>query len=331
MTLRVLLGRRFADADIAYLKAHVGTDVAFVEPVEYSAAGIGDALAAGADVLLGEPPAEDVLARATGLRLIQIPWTGVDRLDFPALKRAGVPVSNSHSNGEVVAEFALALALSSLKGLPYHDALLRQGVWARPGAETFRAPMRIAGARALVLGLGAIGTAVGEKLAALGMVVDAMTARPRTAPSWAGRIVEPKALGDAISETDLVMVCLPLTEQTRGLIGEDLLRRMKPTAHLVNVARGEIIDEDALYKALDERWIGGAAIDTWYRYPRPGEASTLPSSKHPFERLNNLILSPHRAGFADDAFPHLDDVIDNLNRLAAGQPPAHQIDLDRGY
>lgn len=331
MTLQVLLGRRFAEADIAYLKARVRDDVALVAPADYSAQGLGRALADGAEVLLGEPPAEEVLARATRLRLIQVPWTGVDRLDFAALKRAGVTVCNSHSNGGVVAEFAVALALSSLKGLPRHDALLRVGDWARPGSPSFRAPSAIAGSAAVILGLGAIGTAVGEKLAALGMTVSALVARPRPEPSWASRLFGLESLPEALAEADLVVVCLPLTPQTRGLVDARALRRMKATAHLVNVSRGEIIDEDALYRALSEGWIGGAAIDTWYRYPRPGEASSLPSERHPFEGLDNLILSPHRAGFASDAFPHLDDAIENLNRLAAGQPLLHQIDLDRGY
>jgi phosphoglycerate dehydrogenase-like enzyme len=127
------------------------------------------------------------------------------------------------------------------------------------------------------------------------------------------------ALHEVLAESDFVVIAVPLQDDTIGLIDAAALRAMKPGAFLVNVARGPVIDEDALYEALRDRAIGGAALDVWYRYPDnkvSGRAST-----RPFHELDNVIVTPHIAGWTEGTFRHRWEAIDdNLRRLATGEP-----------
>ena len=117
----------------------------------------------------------------------------------------------------------------------------------------------------------------------------------------------------------------PLTEATRGLIGPAELARMKPDAVLINVARGPIVDEQALFDALREERIGGAVLDTWYRYPSPDDPAVRPASL-PFHELANVVMTPHCSGWTDGLMPRRFGVIgDNLERLRAGSPLLSQV------
>jgi phosphoglycerate dehydrogenase-like enzyme len=138
-------------------------------------------------------------------------------------------------------------------------------------------------------------------------------------------------LNDLLAEADILVIALPLTRRTRGLIDAKAIGGMKPGSFLVNISRGEVVDEAALYEALAGKRLGGAAIDTWYRYPTAESPEVLPSQRFPFEKLDNLVMSPHRAGFSEGELPHLADAAENLNRLAAGRPLINQIDLEAQY
>jgi len=128
-----------------------------------------------------------------------------------------------------------------------------------------------------------------------------------------------------------LFAAVPVPEDTRGLIHQAVFQAMKPTAYFINTSRGKIVVEEDLYNALKDGVIAGAAIDTWYKYPAPDNPQTTGSEKFPFHELNNLVMSPHRAGFAKGLMPHLDDAIENLNRLAAGRELINVVDLDAGY
>ena len=331
-TLRVLPMRAFAERDLAYVVARVHERVEIVRPPAFDVATLTE-LARDAHVFWGEPPDEAIVAAAGDLRLIQVPWTGVDRLDAGMLGRYDVPVCNSHSNAVAVAEYAVAMTMALAKRLALHDRSLRRGEWRRPGAtERFRPPMLLRGGRALVLGYGAIGREVATMLDGLAMRVEAVNTRGADEPPAPLRRLTTLAdAGPAIAEADVVVLALPLTRSTRGLVDADLLAAMRPSALLVNISRGEVVDEEALYRALRDRRIAGAAIDTWYRYPTRDRPQTLPSERFPFHELDNLLLSPHRAGFLAGELPHLDDAIDNLNRLAEGRELRNVVDLEAGF
>ena len=121
-------------------------------------------------------------------------------------------------------------------------------------------------------------------------------------------------------EADVVIVCCPLTDSTRGWVDEAALEALGPNGVIVNVGRGPIVDEDALWATLDSGRLGGAIIDTWYRYPSDGNDAVCPPSRHPFHRLRNVIMTPHASGWSAGLLDRRWRVItDNMNRLARGE------------
>ena len=128
------------------------------------------------------------------------------------------------------------------------------------------------------------------------------------------------ALDTLLAQADFVLLALPLDGSTAGLIGDARIALMKSTAVIINVARGALIDERALYEACRDRRIGGAVIDTWYRYPAAGETRAAPSAL-PFHELDNVIMTPHGSGWTEGLLPRRCRLIaQNLDRVARGEP-----------
>jgi phosphoglycerate dehydrogenase-like enzyme len=170
-----------------------------------------------------------------------------------------------------------------------------------------------------ILGYGHIGQCVARRARAFDMEVLAIR-RDTTQPDPHAVVRGPDALHDVLARADYLLITLPLTAETRGLIGERELKAMKPGAILVNVARADIVDEDALYQALAERRITAAALDVWYRYPT-GPGPALPA-RRPFHELPNVLLTPHVSGWTEgmmDARSRL--IAENIRRTATGEPP----------
>jgi phosphoglycerate dehydrogenase-like enzyme len=173
-----------------------------------------------------------------------------------------------------------------------------------------------------VIGLGRIGGAVARAGAFFGMRVLAVTRTPAAArpEETGGAIVSGlETLHQVLAEADFVVMAVPQNDTTRGLIGPAEFAAMKRNAYLINVARGGIVDEAALYDALSTRTIAGAAIDVWYQYPAADEIR-LPSA-YPFHELDNILMTPHISGATDGTFSYRWEFInDNIRRLAAGEP-----------
>ena len=330
--LKVVLLRRYFPEDLAYLKSRLVPGVELIEPKDQSPSALADA-AADADVLLGGAVPEPVLANAKKLKLLQVPWTGVDTLDFDLLRRYRPVVANSHSNAAAVAEYAVSLLLSLLKAIPLHDRKLREGDWARPkpgSKEGFVAPRPLSGRTVGFLGYGAIGSRIAGLLEGFKPRFMAVANRKRDTPRPLERLGGPGELGEMLPKLDVLFLTAPLTRETRGLLDEKALSKLRPDAVLVNVSRAELVDEGALYSALKEGRLGGAAIDAWSLSPSAQQPLTLPS-KHPFHELPNVVLSPHRAGYSAGELPHLADAIENINRLARGEKLQNVVDLEAGY
>ena len=150
-------------------------------------------------------------------------------------------------------------------------------------------------------------------------------------PDGLEAVYKPDQLMEAVKLADYFVLTIPLTPQTRGLINKQVFEAMKPSAYLINTSRGAIVAEEDLYNALSSKTIAGAAIDVWYNYPKSDNPTVMPSKDYPFQELDNLVLSPHRAGFTRGGHPHLDDAIENLNRFARGQELINVVHLDLGY
>lgn len=261
---------------------------------------------------------------APNLRLIQAPGAGLDNVDLAAVP-AGCTVCNVFEHEIGIAEYVFAGMLHFVVGLADRDTRFRAGSWRDEPSTGGAFRPELAGRTLGCVGYGHIGRAVGRRARAFGMRVMAIT-RGRTpvdpAPDWLGR---PEQLDTLLEAADFVLVACPLTGATRGLIGHHQLGHMKPDAVLINVARGPIVDEDALYRALHERSIGGAVIDTWYHYPTPERRDVRPS-RLPFQELDNLVMSPHCSGWTE----HLMErrfalIIQNLERLRDGEPLLNQV------
>jgi phosphoglycerate dehydrogenase-like enzyme len=178
----------------------------------------------------------------------------------------------------------------------------------------------LAGSRVLVVGAGRIGRAIGQRAAALGCTVTGVNRSARDVPPGFSALQPMSALDDLLEAADFVVLACALSDETRGLLDARRLARLGREAVVLNVARGPVIDEAALYDALADHRIGGAILDVWWAYPGPGDATPSPSA-FPFHQLSNVIMTPHYSGWTDGLFVRRSaDMTANLDRLANGEP-----------
>ncbi len=235
------------------------------------------------------------VVRAGGkLQVIGRYGIGVDNIAVAEATRRGIPVTNVPAYClDEVAEHALALMLACARQVCRYSAAVRQGNWdLKTGMPLFRLRGRTLG----ILGFGKIGQTLAAKAQSLGMRVLFHNAHHRH-PHPAHSAAEPVSLDDLLAQADFLSIHTPLTAQTRGLLNQDRLRRMKRTAFVINTARGAILDPDALLVALREGWIAGAALDVF-------EPERLPAD-HPLLALPNLIATPHVAFYSEESVREL--------------------------
>jgi phosphoglycerate dehydrogenase-like enzyme len=277
------------------------------------------------DVLVTMAFTREMAAAAPRLRLVQVPGAGLDRIDRTALApRAALANAYGHDVG--IAEYVIGAMLALARSFCRLDADLRRGRWDSvwSGAPVPLWP-ELAGKTLGILGYGRIGQAVARRALAFDMDVLAIrrdAARPD--PHGLAFVRGPAALEEVLERADYLALTLALTPETRGLIGARELALMKPTAVLINVARGEVVDEDALYDALDRGAIAGAALDVWYRYPA-GDAPTHPGHR-PFHTLPNVLMTPHVSGWTEGMMDARAGVIaENIHRTARGEAPVNVV------
>jgi phosphoglycerate dehydrogenase-like enzyme len=255
---------------------------------------------------------------APKLKLLHLPGAGTDDIAFEAVPaRAAVCNVFEHEIG--IAEYVMSAMLQWVIGIPRMDAALRRGEWygshlsgPRHG-ELYDKTLGI-------VGYGRIGHEVATRARAFGMSVLACSRTPGSGEGLVPQVEPMGKLDDLLAKVDFLLLALPLDSSTAGLIGTQQLARMKSGAFIINVARGALIDEKALYEACRDHRIGGAAIDTWYRYPAQGQVRGEPSSL-PFRDLDNIIMTPHGSGWTEGLLPRRCRLIArNLDRLARGEP-----------
>jgi len=269
---------------------------------------------------------------ARRLRLVQVPGAGLDRIDRSALPE-GASLANAYGHETGIAEYVLGAMLTLRRSFGALDAALRRGAWESQWAVGVPAPPvwpELAGQTLGILGYGRIGRRVARLAVAFDMTVRAIRQSPTEHDgSGLAFLGGAGSLDEVLRSADYLVVTLPLTPATRGRLGERELRLMKPTAILINVARAEIIDEDALYHALARETIAGAALDVWYRYPT-GPGPMMPSNR-PFHELPNVLMTPHVAGWTEgtlEARAHL--IADNIARVARDEAPLNLIPSPSG-
>jgi phosphoglycerate dehydrogenase-like enzyme len=287
-----------------------------------------------ADVLVGYRLPKEVLDAAPKLKAFITGAAGVDKSVRENLKaRPEVQVGNSHANSLDVAEHAMALAMAAAKLVARGDRELRKGDWTLryddvPGTL-------LTGKTAVLVGYGAIGRALAELLKGFKMrfVGVRSSRKTRGVDALGVQMVGPDDLDMALKSADFVFVLAPLTPLTKGMIGAPQFAALKRSAVLVNVSRGPVVDEDALFDALKSQRIAAAGIDVWYVYPKGGAdvKKTAPGNQ-PFKELSNLVMSPHRASYTERMHrEQWDDVVESIQRLARGESVKYKVDLAAGY
>lgn len=265
-----------------------------------------DCLATAEVVVTGRFPAER-LDDAPNLRWVQATSAGVDSFDLDAFSEADVALTNASGiHAEPIGEQVLAYLLMFERNIQKGIRQQEKGVWENYGGRELRDET------VGIVGVGAIGGRVAELADAFGTTVLGTKRTPETAPDAVDEIFGPEGLYEVLSRSDYVVISCPLTDETEGLLGEEEFRTMKSSSVLVNVARGEIVDEDALTTALQKGHLRGAALDVF-------EAEPLPPGS-PLWDLSNAVVTPHMAGSTPHYFDRCADLFaENYERFAAGE------------
>jgi phosphoglycerate dehydrogenase-like enzyme len=275
------------------------------------------------------PLVQSILQSAPALRWVHVPAAGVDLSLIPPLAERGILLTHSEGTYDVaVGEFAMGLVVAAAKGLPSLVRGQDEGRWLKGGPwEDLEhhpvVPATLAGKTIGIIGLGGIGRVCARAARGFGMRVLAVR-RSGQSSALAERVYAPDGLIAMLEQCDYVVIAAPLTEATRGMIGERELAAMKPSAWLINIARGQIIDEPALVRALEAGQIAGAGLDVFATEPLPPD--------YPFWKMPNVIVAPHVSGLHWEMREvEADHFGAELRRFLRGQPLKSLVDFDLGY
>ena len=284
-------------------------------------------------ILIAGRPNREQLETCENLKTMIIPFAGVPPetrrllLEFPH-----IAVHNLHFNAAATAEVAMALLLAAAKQIIPMDRALRNHDWT-PRYQP-NPTILLEGKNALVLGYGEIGRRVGQMCKAMGMRVIALKRREEEGELSGDIDLRTMVdLKELLPSAQVLMICVPLTPESENMIDHEALSLLPPDAIVVNVSRGQVLHEEALYRALREGKIYAAGLDVWYNYPKDEESRThTPPSRFPFHTLDNVVLSPHRAGGAFQLeFRRMEALAEVLNIASEGKPVPNRVDLELGY
>ncbi|MGA2368759.1 MAG: D-2-hydroxyacid dehydrogenase [Dehalococcoidia bacterium] len=280
-----------------------------------------DALLAEAEVIYGFRLPGNVIARAPQLKWIQVMAAGVDKYLTDEILRSRVTVTNvSGIHATTIGEFVLGLMLMFVKRSDLCFQLKRQKRW-----QQFN-PGILRGKTAGIIGLGNIGREVARLSKAFGMNVLAIRRSAHEGQKCRNvdKLFIPEHIDELLGQSDFVVLTLPLTSKTHYFIGEAQLRSISPNSYLINIARGNIIDEKALVRALEEKWIAGAGLDVFAEEPLPPDS--------PLWELPNVIFSPHVAGGMDNYIERTNGVFcENLERYLNKRKLLNVVNKKHGY
>jgi phosphoglycerate dehydrogenase-like enzyme len=244
---------------------------------------------------------------------------GVETMPLPELAKRGIVLTNNSGSYDIqIAEHLMAFVFAASRQLHRYRDQQRAPEWKEQTHQELR------DATIVVYGMGSIGGEIARLAAAVGMRVIGV--RRKAGPPGPGidRVVAADRLADVVGEADYLAIAAPLTEATRGAISREVISRMKPTAWIMNIARGAIVDEPAMTEALQAKRIGGAALDVFTTEPLPADS--------PLWRLENVIITPHHSGSSPRAGERtLALFAENLRRYKAGEPLINRVDYKAGY
>ncbi|HZI57206.1 MAG TPA: D-2-hydroxyacid dehydrogenase [Verrucomicrobiae bacterium] len=279
-----------------------------------------------ADILIGWSLSPEQLRTATNLHWIYSITSAVDQFLCPELAASDIVISNAgRVHGPVVAEHAIAMVLALAKRLPSAVRYQDRSKWAMEAIwNEHPRPAEIRNATITVVGLGSIGSEIAAMAAALKMKVIGVREHPERGAEGAHEIASYGELDHAITRSDFVVLAAPLTPRTRLMIDSHRLNLFKPTAFLVNVSRGALVDESALVKALRDHRLAGAALDVFAKEPLPRGSALW--------KMPQVLITPHTAFLTANVWErHYAAFTANLKRYLAGQSLEGVVDKSRGY
>jgi len=279
-----------------------------------------------ADVLFAGQLDRRQFAAAAALRWIHSPAAGVGGMLFPEMVASPILITNSRGmSADTIGEHVVAVTLALFRRLPLAVRRQLQHEWAMDEIAAVPGNRTIAGSQVLIVGLGAIGTAAGARLAGLGAEVSAIRRTVSAgAPDWVHQLGSPDQLRALLPRADVVAICAPETTGTQRFIAAAELAAMRRDAILVNVSRGKLVDERALVEALQTGAIAGAALDVFEHEPLAHDS--------PLWDLPNVLITPHTSGFRLDHWDAATTLFaENLRRFDGGQPLLNVVDKGEGY
>ena len=274
--------------------------------------------AAAADIIVGNhwradyPPAPNV-------KLVHSVATGIDLFDLAALP-PGAPVCNVFGHETAIAEYVVMTMLAlHHQLLPIAGAFRAAGSWRESWVQGGPQHGEIRDTTLGIVGYGRVGRETARRAAHFGVRILAANRTPREADPGVERVYPLSELDAMLLECDTVALCTALGPETTGLLDARRLALMQPSAFLINIARGPVVDEDALWEALRGNRLGGAALDVWWQYPSAEEPNRR-GSRHPFHELPNVIVTPHNSGWTEGTGRRrLAEIADNLGRFVHGE------------
>lgn len=267
----------------------------------------------------------EFLARAPNVRWVQSMSAGVDRYMQvkPLIDNDAIVLTNMRgAYGPAIADHVFAMLLSLTRGLRFYAERQAESSWTRAGDQV--QPFALEGRTMLVVGLGGIGTEVADRAHGFGMRVLATRRSDSASPAYVERVGKPEELLQLLPSADVVALCVPLTPETERMFDASAFAAMKPEAILINIARGKVVDTDAMLAALDSGRLGGACLDVTDPEPLPAE--------HPLWKAKNVLITPHVAANAELSEERSWAVLrENVRRFGAGEPLLNVVDKKAGY
>lgn len=329
MKTRILLTRSMLNKDIMYIKNGLDKKIKdkyeLIIPESFDEETLLTHIK-DVEIILGPFITKRMIQESNKLKLMQVPWTGIDTVDINVIKKSNVVLCNSHSNSLAVAELGLTLTLDLLKKVTYHNNKLKNGNWNRDNNPLSLQSRMISNENIIILGCGHIGMKLANSFKVLGAKVTGFHEKDNCVLNDIN-ILNMVELDNYIDKATVIISTLPLFEDTKHFINAKLISKLDNNCLIINMSRAEIVNEDDLYKALSNDLIGGFASDVWWNPPKRGETVSYVSSKYDFNKFENVIMSPHRAGFVENSLPHLDDAILNIINYVNEKPLINIIEV----
>lgn len=286
------------------------------------------------EILITGRPTKEQLEASPKLWMLVIPWAGLSEETSKIMANyPHIAIHNLHHNAVATGESAMMLLFTAAKHILPIERAFRKNDW-RPRYQPNPARL-LQGKNILILGFGSIGQYIGRVCQAMGMSVSAIRRNPqKDIPlEYPVKVYSQNELHKLLPKTDVLMITVPLTKETRGMIGKHEIDLLPKQAILINVGRGLVIDQEALYIALKSKKLHSAGIDVWYNYPTDQDSrENTPPADFPFHELENIVMSPHRGGEALEVeklgMQHLATL---LNAASKSKDIPNQVDLNKGY